>query len=95
MRVSWKAIIRDTLAAAVAIVTVAYGCDFLYAKFRPAPFAEVHIDRYLMVSEKFNKIDYERTDPVTERCVYSIFPHFGDSPCWYLMRHTLRFIKVG
>jgi hypothetical protein len=90
MRILWK-----VLLAVVAFAAAAYGCDFLYAKFRPAPTADVHIDQYLAISQKFNKIDYERTDPVTERCVYSIFPHFGSSPCWYLMRHTLRFVKVG
>ena len=90
MRILWKA-----LLAPVAFVIVLYAFDDLYARFRNAPFADVHIDRYLAVSEKFNKIAYERTTPVTERCVYSIFPHFGDSPCWYLTRHTLRFIKIG
>jgi hypothetical protein len=88
-------ILRKVLLAVVAFAVAAYGCDFLDAKFRPAPTADVHIDRYLAISQKFNKIDYERTDPVTERCVYSIFPHFGSSPCWYLMHHTLRFVKVG
>ena len=49
----------------------------------------------LAVAEHFNKIDYERTTPITERCVYSLFPHFGYNPCWYVTRHTVRFIKVG
>jgi hypothetical protein len=90
MRILWR-----TLFAAVALAMLAYGCDYLYARLRPAAFADVHVDRYLAIAQKFNKIDYERTDAVTERCVYSMFPHFGYSPCWYLMRHTLRFIKVG
>lgn len=80
---------------AVSITAVVFGGDDLYARWRHEPFADVHIDRILAVSEKFNKIDYERTDPITERCVYSLFPHFGYNPCWYVTRHTLRFIKIG
>jgi hypothetical protein len=90
MRILFKA-----LAAAALLTLVAYGCDDLYARFRHAPYADVHIDRFLAVAEKFNKIDYERTDPVTERCVYALFPHFGYNPCWYVTRHTVRMINVG
>ena len=27
--------------------------------------------------------------------VYSIFPHFGHNPCWYVTRHTVRYIRIG
>jgi hypothetical protein len=89
---------RTLLRIAAGIVLVAaviYVGDDLYARWRHEPYADVHIDRILAVTEKLNKIDYERTDPVTERCVYSLFPHFGHNPCWYVTRHTLRFIKIG
>jgi hypothetical protein len=86
---------RKALIAVVSLTAVLYGSDDLYARLRHEPFADVHIDRYLAIAEKFNKIDYERTDPITERCVYSLFPHFGHNPCWYVTRHTLRFINVG
>lgn len=83
------------LLIAIAFTAVFYGIDYLYAKLRPAAYADVQIDRFLAIAEHFNKIGYERTTPVTERCIYSIFPHFGDAPCWYLTRHTVRFIKIG
>ena len=90
MRILWKA-----LLAPIAFVITIYAFDYLYARIRHAPFANVHIDQYYAVTEKFNMIAYERGTPVNERCVYSLFPHFGNSPCWYLTRHTLRYIKVG
>jgi len=88
-------ILRRVLFATALFLTALYVCDDLYARFRHAPFADIHIDRMLAVHEKFNKIDYERTDPTTERCVYSLFPHFGHNPCWYVTRHTMRFIEIG
>jgi hypothetical protein len=89
-RLVWRA-----LPGVVGFAALLYGCDFVYAWARKAPFADVRIERYLAIAQHFNKISYERTDPVTERCVYSIYPHFGYAPCWYLMRHTVRFVKIG
>jgi len=88
-------IVLKVLAGAVLLTLLAYGCDDLYARFRHEPFADVHVDRVYAVSEKFNQIDYVRSTPITERCVYTLFPHFGHNPCWYVTRHTLRIIKVG
>jgi hypothetical protein len=88
-------IVRNILLGLIAIAAFVYAVDDLYARIRHQPGADVHIDRYLAVEQKFNKIDYERTDPITERCVYTLLPHFGHNPCWYVTRHTLRFIKVG
>ena len=88
-------ILRKVLLGASVLGVCLFICDYLYALVRHDPFANVHIDRVLAVREKFNKITYERTDPVMERCVYSLFPHFGSKPCWYVKRHTMRFIDIG
>jgi hypothetical protein len=90
MRLAFKILIATAL-----LTLFAYGCDDLYARLRHEPFADIHIDRFLAVAEKFNKIGYEPTSPITERCVYSLFPHFGHNPCWYVTRHTVKFIKIG
>jgi hypothetical protein len=88
-------ILLKIVAAFALLIAVAYGFDDLYVRLRHEPYADVRIDRILAVSQKFNKIDYERTDPITEKCVYSLFPHAGYSPCWYLMRHTSQIIEIG
>jgi hypothetical protein len=88
--------LRFKIPLAVALpLLIAYGCDDLYARLRHEPFADVQITRYLAIAEHFNKINYEPTSPITERCVYALFPHSGHDPCWYVMSHTTRFIKVG
>jgi hypothetical protein len=88
-------ILVKVLAGSILLAVFAYGCDDLYAHARHEPFADVHVDRVYAVAEKFNQIDYVRSTPITERCIYSLFPHFGHDPCWYVTRHTLRIIKVG
>jgi hypothetical protein len=89
-----KRIFLKLLLAAV-LLTVVYGCDDLYARLRHEPFADIRVERMLAVAEHFNKINYERIDPITERCVYSLFPHFGHNPCWYVTGHTVQLIKIG
>lgn len=94
MKVLWN--IAAFIAAAGAIL---YGFDYLSAKYaipgRRQVYADVTVSQYYAVKEKGNKIEYMPADSVVERCVYSVFPHFGYRPCWYVMRHTRRAIEVG
>jgi hypothetical protein len=94
LRIIWT--ILGFMAAAMAIL---YVFDYVSAKFaipgNRQVYADVTISQYWAVKEKGNKIEYSPADPVVERCVYSVFPHFGYKPCWYLMRHTRRAIEVG
>ena len=86
---------RTIVVALLAAAAVVNGVDDLAVRLRNKPGADVQIERFLAVAQKFNKIGYERTDPVTEHCVYALLPHFGSNPCWYVTRHTVRFVRVG
>jgi hypothetical protein len=94
LRILW-AILGLITAAAVIL----YVFDYVSAKYaipgNRQVYADVTISQYWAVKEKGNKIEYSPADPVIERCVYAVFPHFGYKPCWYLMRHTRRAIEVG
>lgn len=90
-----KRIIGRVLLALIGATAVLYAADFVWAHARQPSFADVQIERFLAIAEHFNKVSYERTDPVSERCVYALFPQYGYTPCWYLMRHTVQFVKVG
>jgi len=39
-------------------------------------------------------MQYMTGDPINQECVHSLFPHVGDSPCWYLSRHTQQQINM-
>jgi hypothetical protein len=83
------------LLAVLLLIAVVYGLDDVIARIRHKPGADIQITRFLAVPQKFNKIEYDPADPVVERCFYTLFPHFGGLPCWYLRRHTVRFIELG
>lgn len=86
------------------LILVLLGCllflgDYLSVRFqipghRPQ-FGSVVVQRYYAVPLKNRSTEYMFDQPVTESCVYSLFPHFGALPCWYLSRHTQQRIKAG
>jgi hypothetical protein len=51
----------------------------------------VHRVRLLAISDKGNKTEFE-LDAVTPEedvpCANSIFPHGGQNPCWYVVKHA-------
>lgn len=75
-----------------------YGGDYLSVRFRipgnRASFDTVKIKRYYAVQLKGNKMEFYSLDPEMQQCVYSLFPHFGDNPCWYVKRHTTKRIDM-
>jgi hypothetical protein len=51
------------------------------------PFETLTRTRVLAIPEKNGKVEFQidAQKPVeTLTCVHSLFPHFGDTPCWYL-----------
>ena len=54
-------------------------------------YGAVDMQRLLAIQMKGNKVEYtmDRTQPAQmQPCVYSLFPHAGLKPCWYLERQS-------
>lgn len=77
----------------LGLAALAYAGDYAYVRVRMAhptpcsPFETLTRTRVLAIPQKSGKFDYEidQAQPVeTLTCVHSLFPHFGDQPCWYL-----------
>jgi hypothetical protein len=58
-----------------------------------AQFGSVMVERGYAVPLKNRTTEYMFDPPVPVTCVYSLFPHYGDSPCWYLSRHARQEIQ--
>jgi hypothetical protein len=91
------------LARRIAFGVIVVGCllyigDDLAARLRiPGnrdPLGTVHVDRYYVIPEKNNKIQFLPADPETVTCVHALFPHFGYNPCWYESRTTRKQIEM-
>jgi hypothetical protein len=76
---------------------LAYGYDFASVRRRMSaknprdPFDVVTYPHLLAIPLKGNKVDYEldaQTPMESESCVHSLFPHYGYTPCWYVLRRS-------
>ena len=80
---------RNALMAVVLLAAAVYAGDYLSVTIPPngGLFGSVQIRPFYAVRKKNKQIEFMFLDPRTEVCVYSLFPHFGDRPCWYAVRH--------
>ena len=87
---------KRLLVSVILLSGILYVCDYLYARYRiekgGKPFGTVKVQRYYSVQTKSGKPDFYFFPPENQVCVYSLFPHFGHNPCWYVKRHKV--IKV-
>jgi len=82
------------LAPLAVLSAVAYGLDLASLTWgipsqRPK-FSEYRVDQLYTVPNRWKEIEWSRGEPVMERCVNSLFPHYGNNPCWYVSKHTVR-----
>jgi hypothetical protein len=92
-----RPILRVGLAIA-ALLLVIYAADYCSLRYqipggRPQ-FGQVAIENLYAVQEKNGKTEYEMGQPETDRCVHSLFPHYGCLPCWYVTRHREKRVNI-
>ena len=72
---------------------VAYACDLVYFRIRMMhalplyPVETFTAPRLYAITVKGGKVEYELDEQNPEQtwiCAYSLFPHSGYSPCWYI-----------
>jgi len=94
-----KRILGRVILAVVALAAIVYVADYAAIMYRvarktPAPYGSVQIHPYYAITQKNKSIDFEFLAPVNQDCVHSLFPHFGDAPCWYLERNKQKRIDI-
>ena len=83
----------------IVILAIAlYAGDYLSLRYQiprgRAQFGVVKIQSYYAVGLKSGKTEFMFLGPKNQTCVHSLFPHFGDSPCWYLNRKKVQRINM-
>ena len=89
---------RRILAVAIISLLILYAGDYLSLRYRipkgRAQFGVVKIQSYYAVGLKSGKTEFMFLGPKNQTCVHSLFPHFGDIPCWYLTRKSVQRIDM-
>jgi hypothetical protein len=80
--------IKRVLAALVALVALAWVADWIGLKFRTTQYGQITVRHRYAVQLRNKQIEQMSEKPYPEECVYSFFPHWGDSPCWYVARNA-------
>jgi len=93
MRAPWNRI----LYAIILLIALTYGYDYASVRRRMSaqkpgdPFDVVTYPHLLAIPLKGNKVDYEldaQSPMESKSCVHSLFPHYGYTPCWYVLRKS-------
>lgn len=93
-----KRTIQRTAIGIFVAAAVLYIGDDVWLRYRIAtnrqPYGTVTVRPYYAVPQKDHKTEFLMDDPQDMTCVESLFPHFGDSPCWYLNGHKEKRINM-
>jgi hypothetical protein len=93
-----RILLIPTLCVLLAAALV-YVCDSVSLRYRipnnRAQFGSVVVRRMWVIPMKDGKAQYAFDPPAPQECVNSLFPHYGDPPCWYLRRHTRQQVNTG
>jgi hypothetical protein len=90
-------IAKRGVIALIAAIALVYVGDYLIVRWKMAhpatapAFGTIQMYRLLAIPMKDGKTDYEldANQPVIlTPCVHALFPHMGNSPCWYLQRNS-------
>jgi hypothetical protein len=88
----WQSFIARSLLALVVLFLIAYAADYCVFRYRVSakrqPFGSVTVEHYDAVEHKDGRAELIFDPPVQQTCVHALFPHAGNSPCWYLSRHA-------
>jgi hypothetical protein len=84
--------VKRVLAAALVVASLLWTADWLLLRHRVAQdgaaFGVVEVHYSYAVRMKNKRVEQNRESSKAEECVYSMFPHYDDTPCWYLKRHS-------
>ena len=77
--------VKRAAAVLVLAVTAVYAGDYLSARLRgSSALGTVEVQPYYAVPLRDGKTEFMMLEPEERTCVYSLFPHFGYGPCWYV-----------
>ena len=98
-----SSIFKRTVIGILVAVVAAFIVDYMVLRAKMmfpklgAATGTVQMTRLYAIAEKNGRVEYEldaNQPEVTMPCVHSLFPHMGNSPCWYLQQNATKPIPV-
>jgi len=87
-----KKYVKLTLAIAIVLAAAMWTVDWLLLKRKIAQdngaYGQVEVHRRFAIHLKNKRVEEHTQKPHMEECVRSLFPHYDETPCWYLEGHA-------
>lgn len=83
----WQRWLLRGIFVLLAGFVATYLVDWAIFQFRGSPLSKVTVNQFQSVPLKGTKIEYDYLGSSDVPCSQSLFPHAGQSPCWYLRRN--------
>ncbi len=80
--------LKRVVLGLAALLAVAWAADWIALRFRTNQFGQIEVHHRYALQLRNKQVEHLSEKPYSEECVYSFFPHYGDSPCWYVRRNA-------
>jgi hypothetical protein len=87
--------ILRVLAAFMAVVFVSFAIDWTLYVLQGSPQSSVTVNQFMSVPLKGQKTEYDFLGTANVACDLALFPHGGETPCWYLKSHSNQWENLG
>jgi hypothetical protein len=90
--------VKRALAVALLLAAIVWTTDWLLLRRKITQtqdaFGGVLVHRRYAIRLKNRQIEQRSEKPKVEECVHSVFPHYDETPCWYLEKHADQIIDL-
>jgi hypothetical protein len=77
-----------------ALALLAFAVDWIVYVARKSPQSTVSVSQFMIIPLKGQKNEYDYLGSSDIACDAALFPHGGETPCWYLKRHPNQWENV-
>jgi hypothetical protein len=92
-----KSYVIRALLLCVVLIAVVYMSDYLIAQYRAshgnAGSVYGTVTVYLATEMKNGQVQLFYRNPMPMKCVRTLFPQLGYTPCWYLSRSPVKMVS--
>jgi len=92
-----RSFLKRFVLALILVLAILYSNDYasvrrrMSAKTPGDPIDVITHPNLLAIPQKGNKVEYAldaQSPMASESCVHSLFPHYGYTPCWYVLHRS-------
>ena len=83
------------LVGFAAVSLLAFAVDWTAYELHGSPQSSVTVSQFMSVPLKGQKTEFDYLGTANVSCDIALFPHGGETPCWYLRRHATQWENLG